>query len=100
MKKLGFVLFSMVAIALICSGRALAQNVGDDSVYFVAYYANNVSAAPDATVRVINDGSAGAFGGGDLYAGFYVFDEIRTGLAAIEAELESTAGDKPKRAPR
>src|ERR1019366_5758909 len=75
MKKLGFVLFSMVAIALICSGSALAQNVGDNSVYFVAYYANNVSAAPDATVRVINDGSAGAFGGGDLYAGFYVFDD-------------------------
>ena len=30
----------------------------------------------------------------------FVFDEIKTGLAAIEAELESTAGDKPKRAPR
>jgi transposase len=30
----------------------------------------------------------------------FVFDEIRTGLAAIEAELESTSEDKPKRAPR
>src|ERR1700688_4285706 len=30
----------------------------------------------------------------------FVFDEIKTGLAAIEAELESTAQDKPKRAPR
>jgi transposase len=30
----------------------------------------------------------------------FVFDEIKTGLAAIEAELESTAEDKPKRAPR
>jgi transposase len=29
----------------------------------------------------------------------FVFDEIKTGLAAIEAELE-TAADKPKRAPR
>jgi transposase len=30
----------------------------------------------------------------------FVFDEIKTGLAAIEAELESTAQDKPKRAQR
>jgi len=30
----------------------------------------------------------------------FVFDEIKTGLAAIETELESTAQDKPKRAPR
>src|SRR4029079_5101930 len=29
----------------------------------------------------------------------FVFDEIKTGLAAIEAELESTAQDKPKREP-
>jgi transposase len=30
----------------------------------------------------------------------FVFDEIKTGMAAIEAELESAAQDKPKRAPR
>src|SRR6202051_544901 len=30
----------------------------------------------------------------------FVFDEIKPGRAAIEAELESTAQDKPKRAPR
>src|SRR4249920_58196 len=30
----------------------------------------------------------------------FVFDEIKVGLAAIEAELESTTQDKPKRAPR
>jgi len=71
MKKLGFVL----AIALICSGIALAQNVGDNSVYFVTYYANNVAAAPDATLRVVNDGDAGAFAAGDLWADFYVFDD-------------------------
>ena len=29
-----------------------------------------------------------------------MFDEIKTGMAAIEAELESTVQDKPKRAPR
>jgi transposase len=30
----------------------------------------------------------------------FVFDEIKTGMAAVEAELESAAQDKPKRAPR
>jgi transposase len=30
----------------------------------------------------------------------FVFDEIETAMAAIEAELESTVQDKPKRAPR
>jgi len=64
--------FSIVAIALICTGSALAQ--GDNSVYFVTYYSNNVSGAPDATVRVINDGSQGSFGAGDLYADIYAFD--------------------------
>jgi len=72
MKRVGLVLFAMVAIALICSGSALAQ--GDNSTYFVTYYSNNVSGAPDATVRVINDGSQGLFTSGDLYADFYVFD--------------------------
>jgi transposase len=30
----------------------------------------------------------------------FVFDEIKTGLAAIEAELENAAQDKPQRPPR
>src|SRR6202167_3244194 len=30
----------------------------------------------------------------------FVFHEVKTGLAALEAELEGAAGDKPKRAPR
>ena len=30
----------------------------------------------------------------------FVFDEINTGMSAIEAELESAALDKPKRTPR
>ena len=30
----------------------------------------------------------------------FVFDEIETGVAAIDAELETGAKDKPKRAPR
>ena len=64
MKKLGYVLFSMLAIALVVSGTAMAQNNtntgGDNSTFFVTYYANNVAAAPDETVRIINDGDQGA----------------------------------------
>ncbi len=58
-----------VALLLALTGSALAQ--GDNSVYFTTYYANNVTTAPDATVRFINDGDTG----GTLYADFYVFDD-------------------------
>jgi len=75
MKKLGLSLFPILAIALmlgIASGSALAQNVGDNSVYFTTYYSNaNTTGAPDGTVRVINDGDTG----GSLYAAIYVFDD-------------------------
>jgi len=72
MKRVGLVL-SILAIAL--SGSALAQNVGDNSVFFVTYFSNNVGGAPDATVRFINDGDQGTGVGGDLWAAFYVFDD-------------------------
>jgi hypothetical protein len=73
MKKLGFSLL-LLAIALMLGGTALAQ--GDNSVYFVTYYSNANGAAaaataPDATVRIINDGSTGA----NLWASIYVFDD-------------------------
>jgi len=56
MKKFGFVLF-MLAMALMLTGSALAQNAGDNSVYFVSYYSNaNTAGAPDGVVRAINDG--------------------------------------------
>ena len=84
MKRVGLVLFSMVAIALICSGSALAQ--GDNSTYFVTYYANNVSGAPDATLRAINDGSAGAYGG-NLFADFYVFDDSEELVTCCSCEV-------------
>ena len=75
MKKLGLSLFPILAVALmlgIASGNAVAQNVGDNSVYFTTYYSNaNTSSAPDATVRIINDGDTG----GNLWAAFYVFDD-------------------------
>ncbi|MGA9529938.1 MAG: hypothetical protein WBS24_17625 [Terriglobales bacterium] len=79
MKRVGYVLFSVLAIALmlgIASGTAMAQAAGDNSTYFVTYFSNNVSAAPDATVRVINDGDQGApQPAGDLFAEFFVFDD-------------------------
>jgi hypothetical protein len=71
MKKLGFLMF-MLALALMLGGNALAQNVGDNSVYFTTYYANNVAAAPDATLRIINDGDSSL---NDLWASIYVFDD-------------------------
>lgn len=69
MKKLGLYILAMTVIALMFSGSALAQ--GDNSVYFVTYYANNVSGAPDGTVRFINDGDTNGW----LYAAIYVFDD-------------------------
>jgi hypothetical protein len=69
MKRIGVFMFAMVVLALMFSGNALAQ--GDNSVYFVTYYSNNVASAPDGTVRFINDGDTG----GSLYADFYVFDD-------------------------
>jgi len=73
MKKLGFLMF-MLALALMLGGNALAQNVGDNSVYFTTYYANNIvsAAVPDATVRIINDGDSSL---NDLWASIYVFDD-------------------------
>jgi hypothetical protein len=76
MKKFSLLLFPMLAIALMMgvSGNAVAQaapSAGDNTIYFVSYFANNVAAAPDATVRFINDGDTGA----NLWAAFYVFDD-------------------------
>src|SRR5271167_3929801 len=75
MTKLGLVFF-MLAIALMLGGNALAQNVGDSSVFSVSYYSYaNTTGAPDSTVRVINDGETGVGSAGDLWAAFYVFDD-------------------------
>jgi hypothetical protein len=69
MKKLGLCVLAMTVIALMFSGSALAQ--GDSSIYFVTYYSNNASGAPDGTVRFINDGDTGE----TLWADIYVFDD-------------------------
>jgi hypothetical protein len=53
MKKLGFLML-LLAVALMLGGTARAA-VG--RVYFTTYYSNaNTANAPDATVRLINDG--------------------------------------------
>jgi len=67
MKKLGFLMLTL-AIALMLGGTALAQ---DTDSYFVTYFSNNVTNAPDETVRIINDGFTEA----TIWADFYVFDD-------------------------
>ena len=80
MKKLVFMLF-MLTLALMLTGNALAQNVGDSSVYFVTYYSNaNTAGAPDGVVRVVNDGDQATSApegveNGPLWAAFYIFDD-------------------------
>jgi hypothetical protein len=70
--KLKWLLFQLPAIVLILGGAALAQNVGDNTVYFVTYFSNgNTSSAPDQTIRIVNDGDTAA----PLWASFYVFDD-------------------------
>jgi hypothetical protein len=75
MKRVGLVVLTMLALALLCSS-AMAQ---DTDTYLVTYYSNNVTAAPPATVRVINDGYEGVYssppGDGTAYADFFVFDD-------------------------
>ena len=85
MKRFGLLL---LAITLMLGGNAFAQNVGDNSVYFVIYYSNaNTTGAPDGTLRIINDGDftgCGVPGTAEaacdgpslpLYADIYVFDD-------------------------
>lgn len=55
----------------------MAQNAGDNSFYFVTYYANNVSGAPDNTIRLINDGDLGV----TMYAAIIVFDDSQEAQA-------------------
>jgi len=72
MKALGLLPFPVLAIALLLGTTAFAQNIGDDSVYFLTYYSNaHTAGAPAQTVRIVNDGDTGA----NLWATFYVFDD-------------------------
>ena len=92
MQKLGLLLLPIVAITLMLGGNAFAQNVGDNSVYFVTYYSNaNTSGAPDGTLRIINDGDQATTApegveNGTLWAHIYVFDdsqELRSCCACL-----------------
>jgi hypothetical protein len=82
MKRLGLLLLPILAITLLLGGNAFAQNVGDNSVYFVTYYSNaNTAGAPDGTLRIINDGDNATIPSGEgvengtLWAAIYVFDD-------------------------
>jgi hypothetical protein len=69
MKKLGILLFLVAMLGVTAFAQA---PVGDGSNYFVTYYSNaTIAGAPDAVVRVINDGDTG----GNLWASYYVFDD-------------------------
>ena len=57
-----------MAVAVMLGGTALAQ---DTDSYFVTYYSGNVTAAPDGTLRIVNDG----FTETDIYANIFVFDD-------------------------
>ena len=81
MKRLGVLPLAILAITLMLGGNAFAQNVGDNSVYFVTYYSNaNTTGAPDGTLRLVNDGeqSTTDYEGVEnnpLWAHIYVFDD-------------------------
>src|SRR5208282_6297989 len=69
MKKLGVLLLPLLATTLMLGGNAFAQ---DNSVFFTTYYSNaHTTYAPDATVRIVNDGNTD----GTLYADIYVLDD-------------------------
>jgi len=81
MKKLGVLLLLASAVMLL-GGSALAQAApGDFSFYFVTYYSNAMnSKAPDATLRIVNDGDISTtetegVPNGNLWASIYVFDD-------------------------
>jgi hypothetical protein len=74
-KKLGFLMW-LLATALTVGGTALGQ---DNSVFFTTYFSNaNTAGAPDATVRIVNDGNqygSHRFPNGNILANIYVFDD-------------------------
>ncbi len=81
MKKLGFVML-LLAISVMLAGTALAD--GQNDQYFTTYFSNaNTPGAPDATVRMINDGSTGA----DIYAAIFVFDDSEELTECCDCEI-------------
>src|ERR1039458_8244041 len=71
MKRIEFLLFPILAVALM-AGNAFAQSISLNSSRSNIYFSNaNTPNAPDATVRIINDGDTET----NLYAAIYVFDD-------------------------
>jgi len=71
--------FGAMAAALILalgSTTAVAQGTDEDDIYALSYYSNaHITAAPDAALRLVNDGFVSdASPAGDLCASIYVFD--------------------------
>ncbi len=95
MKRLGLLLLPILAITLMLGGNAIAQNVGDNSVYFVTYYSNaNTSGAPDGTLRIINDGDQATTDvegveNGTLNADIYVFDDSQEMISCCRCPITS-----------
>src|SRR5271165_7016924 len=87
MKRVGNLVFAVLAVALMLGANAFAAPPigppsGDFSSYFVTYYSNaNTKGAPDATLRLVNDGDVavseieGVPQFGNLFADIYVFDD-------------------------
>ncbi len=74
-KRLALCTTVMATLALAFSGAAWGQG-GPDAVFAISYYSNaHTTGAPDATLRLSNDGSlTDASPAGDLCAAIYVFD--------------------------
>ena len=70
MKKLGLLMFLLAIVAML--GVAAQAQYVDNSVFFTTYYSANQANAPDATLRIINDGDAPT---ANLYANIFVFDD-------------------------
>jgi len=88
MKKLRLLLLPILEITMMLGGKAFAQNVGDDSVYFVTYYSNaNAAGAPDQTVRIINDGDLATAYTGILFAVIYVFDDSQEMISCCACQV-------------
>jgi hypothetical protein len=74
-KKVALCTIAAAAFALAFSSGAWAQSSFDDE-FVIGYFSNaNNPAAPDGTLRLVNDGGEGdSSPGGDLCAAIYVFD--------------------------
>jgi hypothetical protein len=96
MKKLGLLLFPILAITLMLGRNAFAGVVGGDgSYYFVTYYSNaNTSGAPDGTLRIINDGEQATTApegveNGTMWADIYVFDDSQEMRSCCACQITS-----------